>query len=119
MNLIKADSSIWERHLSRAKHYIYTSITCAEGLRGLSQMCEKSGADGSTYAEGYAQLKSGINACTDSKGTLMGNLEEKEYYDAAVVEAINFGLVNEKHRQEHDERSGERAVQRKGLQEER
>jgi GH15 family glucan-1,4-alpha-glucosidase len=95
MNLIKADSSIWERHLSRANHYIYTSITCAEGLRGLSQMCEKSGADGSAYTKGYAQLKSGINACTDSKGALMGNLEEKEYHDAAVVEAINFGLVNE------------------------
>jgi len=86
-NLIREDSSIWERHLSRAKHYLYTSITCAKGLESLYDFPE--------FEEGYARLREGINASVDEEGVLKGNIEEESYYDAAVIEAINFGLVNE------------------------
>jgi GH15 family glucan-1,4-alpha-glucosidase len=94
-DLIREDSSIWERHLSRVRHYLYTSIVCAEGLRGLAEMLGRVGMDRSEFERGYDRLKRGINACTDEEGVLKGNTEEKEYYETAVIEAINFGLVNE------------------------
>ncbi len=92
-NLIREDSSIWERHLSRARHYLYTSITCAKGLESLCEMCPSEGI--SEFEEGYARLRKGISASVDEEGVLKGNIEEEKYYDAAVIEAINFGLVNE------------------------
>jgi len=51
--------------------------------------------DRSEFERGYDRLKRGINACTDEEGVLKGNIEEEDYYEAAVIEAINFGLVNE------------------------
>jgi GH15 family glucan-1,4-alpha-glucosidase len=96
VNLIKKDSSIWESHLVLAKHYLYTSITSAKGLKELAALCGLVDEDASKYIEGYNILIQGIKSNTDKNGYLKGSFEEKvRYYDAAVVEAINFDLVDD------------------------
>lgn len=96
VNLIKKDSSIWESHLILAKHYLYTTIACAQGLKELAGLFGLINEDASKYIEGYNILIQGIKSNTDRNGYLKGSLEEIiRYYDAAVVEAINFKLVDE------------------------
>jgi GH15 family glucan-1,4-alpha-glucosidase len=86
--LIKADSSIWEVHWNgKQKQYAYTSIA---GARGLCDAGDAKSAlalrdaivknlriPGAGLAQSFEELQSG-----------------KGYYDAAVIEAIDFGLLN-------------------------
>ena len=96
VNLIKRDSSIWEFHLTLARHYLYTTIACAEGLKELSDLFSLIGEDTTTYTNGYHTLINGIKGNTDKNGLIKGSIEEKtRYYDASVVEAINFELVDD------------------------
>ena len=96
VNLIKKDSSIWENHLTLARHYLYTSIVSTKGLKELLDLLSFVDEDNTLYTHGYYTLISGIKNSTDGNGVIKGSLEEKiRYYDASVVEAINFELVDD------------------------
>jgi hypothetical protein len=86
--MIAPDSSIWEVHWNgRQKHFAYTSITAAQGLCVTGHTAEARGIRDAMVR----QLRL-------PTGGLAANLEELQRgqpaRDAAVVEAINFGLID-------------------------
>jgi len=86
--LTKADSSIWEVHWNgKQKHYGYTSITNARGL-----------CDAGDAKSALALRDAIVKNLRIPGGGLAQSFEElqsgKGYYDAAVIEAIDFGLLN-------------------------
>jgi hypothetical protein len=99
--LLRKDSGIWERHLP-GKQYTYTSIACFQGLKSVAALAEKMNdkKSASTYKREAERLRQAIlKTCVDDESVLKGNAEatsktEREYYDAAVVEAVNFGVLN-------------------------
>ena len=100
--LIKADSSIWERHLNgKERHYAYTQITALGGLCGAMLLSKRLGDYDrlAKYREGYERLKENIlNKLIHKDGYFVSSLEEYRayagYLDASVVEAINFGVID-------------------------
>lgn len=101
---LKADSSIWERHWEPdshpdgKKHFAYSSINGYNGLRRYGNVI---GGDlGKSYIEKAEAIKKGILEHFIDNGIIVQALELKakginEYMDAANVEAINFGIVDD------------------------
>lgn len=99
--LIAPDSSIWEVHWNgNQKRFTYTSLAAARGLCSASMLAERLGD--STLAASYRDAAIGIRDAvlarsTDDRGALAQSWEDlragRGYRDAAVVEAINWGLV--------------------------
>jgi len=90
--LIAADSSIWEVHWTgKQKHYAYTSIAAARAL------CEAGDAKGAVAIRDAI-----VKNLVLPSGGLAQSLEELAAsggsgagaHDAAVIEAVNFGLIN-------------------------
>lgn len=100
------DSSIWERHWEPQNHpdgrkfFAYSTINAYNGLMLFSEFCPKDLAK--SYVAKANKIKKGFLAhFIDETGIIVGSLEEKEqgiekYIDGCVVEAINFGMVNER-----------------------
>lgn len=97
--LIAADASIWEVHWNQRKQYAYTSITAARGLCDLSVMIGDTDAKRATeYAKASAKIAAAIRSqLVDGSLMLASSKEEllngSGYRDAAVLDAINFGLL--------------------------
>ncbi|MCX7762983.1 MAG: glycoside hydrolase family 15 protein [Candidatus Kryptonium sp.] len=98
--VIRAESGPWERHLP-GKHYAYTTIA---GIKGLRSIAELAGFLKDKTAEKFYNsfadsiLKSFLKNFVDKNGVIKGTIEAKdesdfEYFDASVVEAINFDLI--------------------------
>jgi len=98
--VIRAESGPWERHLP-GKHYAYTTITAIQGLRSIAKVAgllkDKTAEKFyNSYADSIQKyfLKNFVDKNAVIKGTLEAkNESEFEYFDASVVEAINFGIV--------------------------
>jgi MYXO-CTERM domain-containing protein len=100
--LLKPDSSIWESHWDgQQRHYAYTTITAANGLCSASRLAAKAGdaASQATYLAagqksrdallpGLRAPSGALGQSTEALATGMG------WLDAAVIEAINFGLID-------------------------
>ncbi|HEX8793193.1 MAG TPA: glycoside hydrolase family 15 protein [Polyangiaceae bacterium] len=100
--LVKPDSSIWEVHWNgQQKHFAYTTITAANGLCAASDLATKAGDP--THAMTY------LTAGQKARDALLPNLRAPSgalvqstealasgsgWLDAAVLEAIDFGLVD-------------------------
>jgi GH15 family glucan-1,4-alpha-glucosidase len=99
-DLIRIDSGPWERHLP-GKHYTYTSITAAGGLKTYAELIKKMGYNSEKYFEASQKIVSGIqnHLVVDGK-YLKGNAEGKsndeyEFYDMGMIEAFNLGVIND------------------------
>jgi len=100
--LVAADSSIWERHWNgNQKHFAYTSITGARGLCDAAGLADKlgEGALASTWrAAGIKMQNTLISQLRDDRGFLAQSTEAlaegRGYVDAAVLDALNFGLID-------------------------
>ncbi len=100
--LIAADSSIWEVHWNgRQKHFTYTNAAAVAGLCAASRIAERLGDQ--DLAQEYRQTAQEIRDAVlvhlvdPIHGYLGGNLEELatgDALDGAVVEAINWGLID-------------------------
>lgn len=100
--LLRQDSSIWETHWNgRERSWTYTNLTAVRGLCDAAEMAERVGD--TQRASQYRQTANGIRDAmarwlTDENGALASNLEERlrgtGYFDAAVVDAIAFGLFD-------------------------
>lgn len=97
------DSSIWERHWEPQgnpdgrKFFAFSTINAANGLARFSQIA-RSSADKTYYKQMADKIKAGFLANFLVDNVIVANLEEKAkgitgFMDAAVVEAINHGLV--------------------------
>lgn len=96
--LLPPDSSIWERHWNgNQKRFAYSSIAAAAGLCAAAAVAPDA-ASAARYRAGARRLRDGVlGRLTDAKGALASSAEElargSGYRDAAVIEAVNFGLV--------------------------
>ncbi len=97
--LMKPDSSCWERHLSEAEQYSYSSILASAGFRFVSEMAGMLGYK--SEAEQYRQhaenlLYSILTRLNNSDNVLQGaaGSENSDYLDAAVIEALNLFLIH-------------------------
>ncbi len=98
--VIRAESGPWERHLP-GKHYAYTTIAGIKGLRSIAKVAgllKDKSAEKFYNSFADSMLKSFLKNFADENGVIKGTLEAKnesdfEYFDASVVEAINFGII--------------------------
>lgn len=98
--LIRPDSSIWETHWNgRQRSWAYTNITAARGLCDAAELASANGdsARAQTYRTAAERIRAAIaTRLTDSRGVIASNAEElasgSGYLDAAVLDAIAFGL---------------------------
>lgn len=98
--VIRAESGPWERHLP-GKHYAYTTIAGINGLRSLAKVAgllKDKTAEKFYNSIADSILKAFLKNFVDKNGVIKGTIEAKdendfEYYDASVVEAINFNLI--------------------------
>ncbi len=105
--LVKADSSIWERHLvpgpnspDGKKRFAYTSINAANGLARAAALATRAGDPG--RAASWSGASARIAAAIESglrfpDGALASSVEELALgrahgADASVIEAVNHGL---------------------------
>jgi GH15 family glucan-1,4-alpha-glucosidase len=100
--LMKPDSSIWEVHWNgQQKHFAYTTITAANGLCAASDLAATAGDASSamTYLTAGQKARDALlpNLRAPS-GALAQSTEAlasgSGWLDAAVLEAIDFGLVD-------------------------
>jgi GH15 family glucan-1,4-alpha-glucosidase len=100
--LVKADSSIWEVHWNgQQKHFAYTTITAANGLCAASRLASAAGdaASQTTFlAAGQKARDALLPNLRAADGALVQSTEAlasgSGWLDAAVIEAIDFGLVD-------------------------
>ncbi len=100
--LLRADSSIWEVHWEgKEKQFAYTSIAAARGLCDAAWIANQMGDDDSAArfeSAGRDLIRSIFTSLRDSNGAIASNPSELAagtgYWDAAVIEAINFGLFD-------------------------
>lgn len=109
-DLLKPDSSIWERHLNAAqntpdgrKQYAYSAINAANGLARMSKLAMLAGdpAKASEWADASSRLRDSIaKNLTMSDGSIAASWEQLNNggvdwcADGSVVEAFNFGLFD-------------------------
>jgi MYXO-CTERM domain-containing protein len=100
--LIAPDSSIWEVHWDgQQQHFAYTTIAAANGLCSAARLASAAGdtADVTTYnAAGAAARDAVLKSLRAPDGTIAQSVESlasgTTWLDAAVVEAIDFGLFD-------------------------
>jgi GH15 family glucan-1,4-alpha-glucosidase len=100
--LIEADSSIWEVHWNgQQKHFAYTTLTAANGLCAASSLAQAAGdsTSAATYlAAGQKSRDALLSNLRAPSGALVQSTEAlatgSGWLDAAVIEALNFGLVD-------------------------
>lgn len=100
--LMRKDSSIWETHwLGRERAWTYTSLTAARGLCDAAAIAERRQdlANATRYRLAAQALRRNIaEKLTDASGALASNREELlsgvDYFDAAVFDAMAFGLFD-------------------------
>jgi len=99
--VIRAESGPWERHLP-GKHYAYTTIAGIMGLRSISKIAGllKDKSAEKFYASfADSMFKSFLKNFVDENKVIKGTIEatdesDFEYFDASVVEAINFNIIS-------------------------
>lgn len=100
--LLRKDSSIWETHWNgRERAWTYTSLTAARGLCDAAAIAQRrgDGARAMRYRLAGEALRRAIAVhLTDGSGALASNREEllsgQGYFDAAVFDAMAFGLFD-------------------------
>ncbi len=100
--LIAPDSSIWEVHWDgQQRHFAYTTIAAANGLCAASRLATKAGdtARSATYLTAGQKARDALLPnLRGPDGTLAQSTEGlaagSGWLDAAVVESINFGLID-------------------------
>jgi len=102
LDLIIADSSIWERHWNgQQKHFTYSSAWAVRGLRAAAQLAEarQDEENAALYEDAATRVRDAMCSwLLDDEGALAGNLEELDqgwgYDDLAAVDAFNNGAID-------------------------
>ncbi len=99
--LVRADSSIWERHwYGNEKQFTYTSVMAVAGLRAAGDLAAALGDPrAQTYFDAAQSVATAISVhLVDRDNVLAGNLTELNagigYLDMAAVEAYNFDVLD-------------------------
>ncbi len=100
--LVAADSSIWEVHWNgQQKHFAYTTIAAARGFEAAADLATLAGdaADASTYAGAARKARDALALVRSPDDAVLTEAQEvvndpAHRLDGAVLEALNFGLVD-------------------------
>ncbi len=100
--LVRADSSIWETHWNgRQRQFAYTSLVGVSGLCAAGALAQEMGEveRAREYRNVARQMRQAIiDRLSDESGVIASSVEErnagKDYYDAAVVEAVAMRLLD-------------------------
>lgn len=95
--LLKRDSSCWERHLSEALQYGYSSVTASWGLGQMAIAFTEIGelAKAARYAGVSSALKQAIMThMVNNQSELIGAGNYPDYCDGAMTEAISYGFLH-------------------------
>lgn len=107
LNIVRPESGPWERHIrdngyDGAKRFTYTTIMAIKGLEEISKVFSRFGKVCKYEIEKYVSLlKKGLsdNLVDKERKVLVGSYEHfvqrgyPRYVDGAVVEAVNFDIV--------------------------
>jgi hypothetical protein len=94
-----ADSSIWEVHNAKNRHYAFTTLAAARGFCDMAAMAQLSGHGGDVGKyQGLSQkVRDGfLSTFPDPQGALAGSLEglsSGKYHDGAVAEAFTWNIL--------------------------
>ena len=95
------DSSIWEVHDQKKRHYAYTTLAAARGLCDIAGIAKKGNKpDVAKYSDLAKQVRDGFTASfIDPQHALAGSLEGLapggKYTDGAVAEAFTFNVLQD------------------------
>jgi GH15 family glucan-1,4-alpha-glucosidase len=94
------DSSIWEVHDAKKRHYAYTTLTAARGLCDMAGIAKKANkADAAHYQDIAKKVREGFVASfVDPQGALAGSIEglsQGKYIDGAVAEAFTWNILQD------------------------
>lgn len=98
--IMRADSSIWEVHEAKKRHYAYTTLTAARGLCDFAAIAKKGGkGDPKKWADLSKRISDAFLASfVDPQGALAGSLEglgNGKYTDGAVAEAFTWNILKD------------------------
>ena len=100
-SIMGKDSSIWEVHDAKKRHYAFTTLTAARGLCDMAGIAKKGnkGADATHYADVAKKIREGFLASfVDPQGALAGSIEglsQGKYVDGAVAEAFTWNILQD------------------------
>jgi GH15 family glucan-1,4-alpha-glucosidase len=97
--IMAADSSIWEVHDGKKRHYAYTTLTAARGLCDMAGIANKANkaAEVTRYQGLAKRVRDGfLSSFVDPQGALAGSIEglgNGKYTDGAVAEAFTWNVL--------------------------
>jgi GH15 family glucan-1,4-alpha-glucosidase len=98
--IMRADSSIWEVHDAKKRHYAFTTLTAARGLCDMAGIAKKANkGDPTKYTNLAKKVRDGFLASfVDPQGALAGSIEglgQGKYTDGAVAEAFTWNVLQD------------------------
>ncbi len=100
--IMAADSSIWETHEGKKRHFAYTTLAAARGLCDMAGIAKKAGKDVNIVTNYQAlakRLREGfLSSFIDPQGALAGSIEglsNGKYTDGAVAEAFAWNILQD------------------------
>jgi hypothetical protein len=99
-SIMGADSSIWEVHDAKKRHYGFTTLTAARGICDIAGIAKKANKSELAKYQGLAKnIRDGFTASfIDPQGALAGSIEglsQGKYVDGAVAEAFNWNILQD------------------------
>jgi GH15 family glucan-1,4-alpha-glucosidase len=96
--IMAADSSIWEVHDAKKRHYAYTTLAAARGLCDMAGIAKKANRGEVVKYQALAKrVREGfLSTFVDPQGALAGSLEglsNGKYTDGAVAEAFTWNIL--------------------------
>jgi GH15 family glucan-1,4-alpha-glucosidase len=98
--IVAADTSIWEVHWAKRKHYAYTTLAAIRGFCDMATLAArlKRAEDVKKYQALAARVQQGfLGSFLDRDGAIAGTVEQlqqSQYGDAAVVEAFTWNIID-------------------------
>jgi len=98
--IMAADSSIWETHEAKKRHFAFTTLAAARGLCDMGALAKKSNkGDPVKYQNLAKRVRDGFLASfVDPQGALAGSIEGLgvgKYTDGAVAEAFTWNILQD------------------------
>jgi GH15 family glucan-1,4-alpha-glucosidase len=98
--IMAADSSIWETHEAKKRHFAFTTLAAARGLCDMAGLAKKANkGDLVRYQNAAKRVREGfLSSFVDPQGALAGSIEglgNGKYTDGAVAEAFTWNILQD------------------------
>lgn len=97
--IMASDSSIWESHMSDARHYAFTTMAAARGICDMAAIAIHAGRtqEATRFSQTAKKLRLGFNQKFVHEKGIYGALErsKEKDVDSSTVEAVLWGLLDD------------------------